>query len=563
MKRIGIVLLIAAVGGGVLYFAVPARPLRLTGPEAMPPAVRGAIHVHTRRSDGSGTPDQVAAAAFRAGLQFVILTDHDDAASEPTRPYYRRGVLLIEASEISTDHGHVVALGLPRAPYPIAGEARDVIEDVSRLGGFSIAAHPGSEKEELRWRDWTLPFDGVEWLNADSEWRDEAFVRLSGALFTYPFRAAETLAALLDRPDPVLRRWDEIAARRRVVSVAAADAHARIGLLSGEPDDTALGVHLPSYEAIFRAFSIAVAPLTLTGDAASDARGVIAAIREGHVYSTVDALATPAAMTFTAVGGRTRVSAGDIFPAGARELELRVESNAPDGARIVLFRNGEEHASAAGSRLQQTINGERAVYRTEIHLPGAPGQPPVPWVVSNPVYVGYGREEKPARRPAATKFAPQYQNGGAPDWMVGTSPRSQATFDVVPAAGGTQLSMRFGLGGTLSESPYAALVMPAGADVSSYDRLMFTARADHPMRLSVQVRVPTSGDGERWHRSVYLDETGREVTVFFDDMTPSGPTSQPRPDLSQVHAVMFVVDTVNNRPGSSGQIWIDDVKYAR
>ena len=82
-------------------------------------------------------------------------------------------MLVIDAVEISTTGGHYVALGLPRAPYRLAGEPRDVVEDVARLGGFGIVAHPDSPKDDLRWRDWTLPFDGIEWLNADSEWRNE------------------------------------------------------------------------------------------------------------------------------------------------------------------------------------------------------------------------------------------------------------------------------------------------------------------------------------------------------------------------------------------------------
>ena len=110
------------------------------------PAVRGAIHVHTRRSDGTGTPEEWPRPRPRAGLKFVILTDHGDGTREPARPAYRNGVLFIDAVEISTEDGHVVALGLPQTPYPLGGEARDVVEDVARLGGMSIAAHPGSPK---------------------------------------------------------------------------------------------------------------------------------------------------------------------------------------------------------------------------------------------------------------------------------------------------------------------------------------------------------------------------------------------------------------------------------
>ena len=564
MKRLLlVVLLLGAVAGALLITSCPPRARGLSNPAELPPLARGAMHIHTRRSDGSGTADDVAAAAARAGLKFVILTDHDNGASEPTKPYYRRGVLIIEGVEISTDQGHVVALDLPRAPYPLGGEARDVLEDVRRLGGFSIAAHPGSAKPDLQWREWTEPFDGLEWLNGDSEWRDERATTLLASPLTYAVRGAETLAAMFDRPESILAQWDELTLRRRVVAVAAADAHARIGLRSGEPDDPLLGVHLPSYEAIFRTFSITVAPVSLTGDAAADGRAVVDAIRRGNVYSSVDAIAAPAVLSFTATVGRRHVQAGETVPDGSGAIELRVESNAPEDARIVLLKNGKEETSASGPRLRHEVSGERAAYRTEIHLPDAPGVPPVPWMLSNPIYVGLRNDEPQQARRAPSAVLPLYENGPARDWLAASSARSRAVLDVVPATGGTQLSMRFGLGGTYSESPYAALVMPAGTMLSQYDRLMFTARANQPMRLSIQLRVPTGGDGERWHRSIYLDERGRDVTIFFDDMRPRGPTSQARPNLEDVHAVMFVVETVNTKPGTSGQIWIDDVKYAR
>ena len=59
------------------------------------------------------------------------------------------------------------------------------------------------------------------------------------------------------------------------------------------------------------------------------------------------------------------------------------------------------------------------------------------------------------------------------------------------------------------------------------------------------------------------DGTPRAVTVFFDDVRPAGATAQRRLPLSDVRDVLFVVDTVNAKPGTSGQIWIDDVKYGR
>jgi hypothetical protein len=563
MKRVLLVLLVlAAIAAGLIVRALPPRPLMLAAPASMPPIARGALHVHSRRSDGTGTPDRIAVAASRAGLQFVILTDHGDAAREPEPPTYLRNVLLIDAVEVSTDGGHVVGLGLPKAPYRLGGEARDVLEDIRRLGGFAIAAHPGSAKPDLRWLEWTSPVDGLEWLNGDSEWRDEPRSALLQAVLTFPFRQPETLARLFDRSDTILRRWDAMTARRQVVAVAAGDTHARIGIRSGEPTDNSLALPLPSYESVFRAMSIAVSPVTVSGDAAADARAIVDAIRAGHVYSSIDALAAPAALSFTAVSGTTHANAGDILHA-AGEVELRIDTNAPDSARIVLLKHGEPMTSATGKSLTYRASDERAVYRVEIHLPGAPGDPPVPWILSNPVYVGFGKDPPPPTRPPPSRFATQYDDGVATGFTVETSPRSAAALDVVGTLSGTQLSLRWALGGTDAESPHAALVKPAGPALSGYDRLLFTARADQPMRLSVQLRVPTAAGGERWHRSVYIDETPRQVTVFFDEMAPRGVTTQRRPVLSDVRDLLLVIDTVNTKPGTSGVLWIDDVKYAR
>jgi hypothetical protein len=157
----------------------------------------------------------------------------------------------------------------------------------------------------------------------------------------------------------------------------------------------------------------------------------------------------------------------------------------------------------------------------------------------------------------------QYADGPVTGWTVETSPASLGALDAVKAVSGTQLSLRYGLGGAASSSPFAAFAMPAGSALPDYDRLMFTARANRPMRLSVQLREPGGAAGERWHRSVYLDPADREITVYFDDMTPRGVTSRPRPTLANVQSILFVVDTVNTPLGGNGTIWIDNVRYGK
>ncbi len=83
------------------------------------------------------------------------------------------------------------------------------------------------------------------------------------------------------------------------------------------------------------------------------------------------------------------------------------------------------------------------------------------------------------------------------------------------------------------------------------------------MRMSVQLRAPASGEGERWQRSIYLDQTPRTIQVFFDDCRALGSITSSTPALSKVQSILFVVDTVNAKIGSNGRIWIDDIKYAK
>ena len=560
-----IVGLIVVAIAAASYATMPRSSRGLAAAPSLRNPIRGAFHIHTRRSDGSGTVDDVARAASRAGLNFVIITDHGDGTREPDTPSYRNGVLCIDAVEISTASGHVVALGLPRTTYSLGGETRDVVEDIERLGGMAIAGHPASPRPQLRWTDWSLPLDGLEWINADSEWRDESLGAVARTLLTYLFRRPETLATLLDRPQESLTHWDELTAQRPVVAVAGADAHARIPLTSvGDPYDNRVSLPLPGYEQVFRTFSIALPDVMLTGESKADATTVLDAIRRGRVFSSIDALAGPVAFSFAASGaGRSVVMGEDVVASGPMTFEVR--SNAPGDVTVSLLRNGRPVQTASGSHLDYE-SSQPGVYRVEMQWPGAPGDPPVPWVVSNPIYVL--EHPRPANQVSDAIAPPKdvdvrYSNGPATDFHIENSPRSRGALDVVSAVGGTQLLLRYALGGTAEEGPFVALSMAVPQGLANYDRLIFTAQSSRPTRIWVQLRVPGGAQGRSWHRSVYVDETPRTLTVAFADLQPLEATTTGRPVLADVRDVLFVVDTINTRPGVSGQLWLDEVTVGR
>lgn len=529
------------------------------------PVARGAFHVHSERSDGTGTLDEIAAAAAAAGLQFVILTDHGNGLRDPEPPSYRSGVLCIDGVEISTDAGHFVALGLPRAPYPIAGHARDVIDDVHRLGGFGFAAHPGSPKPALRWGDWDTDFDGIEWLNADSEWRDEFWASLGRIPLTYPFRPTETLAALLDRPTDVLQRWDRVAVRRRVSAIAGADAHARLGFRQAtEPYEDRVLMRVPSYETSFRAFvNHVVLDGPLIGNAAVDAAHLIAAIREGRMFTSIDGLARLGAFEVKATTAGAFARPGEYLdPAGPVAIEARIV--APEGTTLVVVKDGSPIYDSAGGALRLDVGEQPGAYRVEARLPRSISSSSVPWVLTNPIYVGLRRVHAEAAAAAAMPPATSRSGFATGQWQAEAGEGSTSVLTPGTLADGTPtLEWRFALAGGPRAQQYAALHFPVAQRLAGHDRLQFRVQSDRPHRLWVQVRAPGEGGGERWGRSFYVDDTLRTVEFRFSDFRQLSGTPVDRPSLDRMDSVLFVIDTLNTLPGTTGVLRFPDLWLAR
>jgi hypothetical protein len=410
------------------------------------------------------------------------------------------------------------------------------------------------------WHEGARPFDGVEWLNGDSEWRDDGVASLSRVLLTYWFRAPESLALILGRPESALALWDRAARTHSVVGVAGSDAHAKIGgdLDHGGP----AAVHLPSYEQTFRTFSINLPGLVLSGNASEDAKAVIGAIRAGHVFTAIDAFAGPAHLTFTADGSGVRAQAGDRVAAGT-PLTLRADVAVPEVTpTLTLYRNGTAVATAQGSRLAFSADGSPGVYRVEATLPvRRGGGPAAPWLISNPIYIGPSVPFVPAPAPAPVASSAIYRDGASP-MAVEQSDLSQGAVTVVRAQGGTQLSLRYALGGKQSDAPFVAFAS-AAPDVASYTGLRFMAQANHPMRVSVQLRVAAEQGSGRWRRSVYLDETPRTITLPFAEFHPVQSGLAAAPPLPSVTSLLFVLDTMNTALGSNGEFWLDDVAFVR
>jgi hypothetical protein len=356
--------LLAVAAGLTAWLAWGLGVVRARAPRPPPPAgeLRGAWHVHTTRSDGRGTLEEVVRAARAAGLQFVVVTDHNVLAPEDAG--WHDGVLVIEASEASTRFGHVVAAGVPRA---LTKEecGREPLEAIAALGGQAVLAHPYHPRRP--WSGWErAPWRGIEVVSNDTSWGEitvgRGWGRILPGLAVLPFDAARTVIGLVPsthREEAVLeggllaappgpRRPDGGLAPSRVL-LCSADAHG-----------------YPTYRAAFEAFSMHV-PVRATGDAATDGRAVLAALLDGRATCVFDGVAPAAEVRLAGAGGTLRLTAAAPL----------------DGVEAVLWRGGAVVATgrAEAGALRFDCDGGcgPGTYRAVVTRGGRP------WIFTNPV----------------------------------------------------------------------------------------------------------------------------------------------------------------------------------
>ena len=517
--------------------------------EISTPVVTGAFHVHTIRSDGSGTVDEIAGAAAHAGLDFVITTDHGDGTRTPDPPKYHGNTLILDGIEVSTTEGHYLAIGHQASPYPLGGEARDVVEDIARLGGFGVAAHPFSTKDSLRWKDWTTPIDGIEWLNTDSAWRDEPVHRLALGILHYPIRPSEAIASLFDRPIEALAQWDALTQRRRVVALAGADAHVR-------------PFPIPSYEQVFRSFGIRVQLETgFSGNPEKDAALLLSSIKQGRVYTAIDALAQPGRFRFEVESSTGGTQPGRVVSvADSRAVVLEVDL--PQGGELRLFKDGSLIAQTTQPSLRFQTGNRSAIYRAEVVLSPTPNSLPIPWILSNPIYVGEPSEaatDQPAAETIGNTFALFNDESDIQAWKVEHEETSLVAIDSTPSVDGRELALRYALSDA-ETNPFVALVREGAFDLNRFNVIRFLIRGDAAQRISVQLRDSKATEDLRWVRSVYVDTEPREVSIRLQDMLPVAESSPWPPQAGEPVALMFVVDTLNTAPATSGVLWIDNIR---
>ena len=335
--------LVFALVGYVAVFALVGftaeYPFRQQGLAVPGGGLLGAYHVHSLASDGRASVEDIAQAAKRAGLSFVVVTDHNVEVMPP--PRFEDGVLLMYGTELSTPFGHLVVLGLPRAP----GRAERQVEPVeaaARVGGLTFLAHPVQKRQPWTALEQAPAATGLELYSGDTMLRqaqEAPFTRLLPAAGAYLTNPAHAMLSLVQEQPETTERLLELSSGKPQPKVAlcAHDAHG-----------------VPPYDETFQTMAMLLprgeeeTPFERR-DAQEAATYVLARLTRGEAYCVFRALGDGSGFAIEGLeSGARRARVGSklkvVLPEGTpAEVRLRVTGPGkvePDGRTVHLEGEG-------------------------------------------------------------------------------------------------------------------------------------------------------------------------------------------------------------------------------
>ena len=344
----------------------------------------GNLHAHSIYSDGNATHAAIAQAAAEAGLNFVIVTDHN-VRPEKLEAYYGRTLLLVgeEVHNVrrTPQTSHLLIYGTEQELTPYSfGSSETLIQTVLTRDGLCYIAHPveksnplGSEFSAIPWINWPVTgISGLEIWNYMSEFKGLVWSKFAGLIYGLwpqwgirgPYKAT-------------LKLWDELLSKgQRLAALGSADAHG--GTYRWGPFRRVL---FP-YPYLFRCVNTHI--LThgpLTGELTRDKTLIYEALRAGRTWVGYDLPYATRGFKFTAKSGSAAATVGEELP---RLGAITIEVQLPARGDIHLLRDGKRVLRVRGTNLQH-IFVEPGIYRVEVYRRF--GGHKIGWIFSSPIYI--------------------------------------------------------------------------------------------------------------------------------------------------------------------------------
>jgi hypothetical protein len=346
------------------------------------------LHMHTCYSDGDGTHAEIASAAIQAGIDAVIITDHN-VLVQGMQGYYEeddKRLLVLVGEEIhdqarQPQKNHMLVLGAERELAHLAADPQNLIKGVSQAGGICFLAHPIDPEApafgelSLSWVSWDIVgYTGIELWNAMTEFKG----LLTDKRQAYHYGTNFDQVAHGPFPE-TLELWDRLLVDgiNPVVAIGGSDAHQTHASMG--PFKRVL---FP-YEQHFKAVNTHILTETpFNGEFEHDRRVVLDALSAGHCFIGYNLPASTTGFRFTAHRLSGIASMGDTIESqGSATLQVKF----PQRVEGYLLKDGERVATAnQRDSIIHIVDGP-GIYRVEAYLEYKKERRG--WIFSNPIYV--------------------------------------------------------------------------------------------------------------------------------------------------------------------------------
>jgi len=346
-----------------------------------------ALHVHSLYSDGTGSHDDISKAALKAGIDAVILTDHNVWVDEQEK-YFQAGkkkVLMLIGEEVhdmtfKDGCNHMLILGADRELAQFYNDPQHLVDQANRSDGLTFLAHPIEDElplfgeKKFPWKNWKVKnYTGIELWNEMSEFKSRSR-KLQDALINAFFPKHLAQGPL----DETLALWDGLLAKgNKVVAIGGVDAH-RMVIKKGP-----LKIILYPYEFQFKALNTHILTSSrLCGSLSDDKRKIYGALKSGHCFIAYDLPHPTKGFRFTADNRAGEFIMGDTISAkGGVTFQVHL----PLRAHCRLLKDGKVIKETFDREVLTHLTLEKGIYRTEVYIHYLGKERG--WIFANPIYV--------------------------------------------------------------------------------------------------------------------------------------------------------------------------------